>query len=410
MAVAEMRDPNRPRALDLFSGTGVVGGHLSRTMPVTGVDVQEYARVLTSAQLLPARLDVPGMIASAESACANSDHDPIGAIVARESAALDPHSPNLESIASLIEGGSLVGQALGSAAHPFGVLASDALNWSLHGTSSTIFRYYGGVYFSYAQAIALDALAAECDKLPAGSRDVGLACVLAVASELVTSVGSHFAQPPNVRSREGDLKAQALLRVIRKRRQDPFAAFARWARRYEHLPQRAEGCFAVRSDVDDYLSSLSSDVGCAYADPPYTREHYSRFYHVLETIASRVVEPGIAHTTRGTGVDLSKGLYPLERYQSEFSIMSAAPAALTRLCDQLSQEEVPLVLSYSPVPHTNKPRQRVMSVETIMDLLASAYKDVRVVEVAEVRHSRLNSAALNSSRIEGIEEVLFLAS
>jgi hypothetical protein len=51
-----------------------------------------------------------------------------------------------------------------------------------------------------------------------------------------------------------------------------------------------------------------------------------------------------------------------------------------------------------------------MSVETIMDLLASAYKDVRVVEVAEVRHSRLNSAALNSSRIEGIEEVLFLAS
>ena len=24
-----------------------------------------------------------------------------------------------------------------------------------------------------------------------------------------------------------------------------------------------------------------------YADPPYTRDHYSRFYHVLETLALR---------------------------------------------------------------------------------------------------------------------------
>ncbi len=49
-------DPSRGPVLDLFSGSGVVAAHLARRREVTAVDVQEYARVLASALLAPARL------------------------------------------------------------------------------------------------------------------------------------------------------------------------------------------------------------------------------------------------------------------------------------------------------------------------------------------------------------------
>src|SRR2546423_6583107 len=49
-------DPIYGRALDLFSGSGVVARRLSRSREVLAVDIQEYARVLAAALLSENRL------------------------------------------------------------------------------------------------------------------------------------------------------------------------------------------------------------------------------------------------------------------------------------------------------------------------------------------------------------------
>ena len=40
-------------------------------------------------------------------------------------------------------------------------------------------------------------------------------------------------------------------------------------------------------DFRQALQNLDDDVRVIYADPPYTRDHYSRFYHGLETLSLR---------------------------------------------------------------------------------------------------------------------------
>jgi adenine-specific DNA methylase len=42
----------------------------------------------------------------------------------------------------------------------------------------------------------------------------------------------------------------------------------------------------IRNDYENVLKE-ENNARIVYADPPYTRYHYSRYYHVLETIALR---------------------------------------------------------------------------------------------------------------------------
>ncbi len=37
-----------------------------------------------------------------------------------------------------------------------------------------------------------------------------------------------------------------------------------------------------------YLDALNAGPAIYYADPPYSKEHYSRYYHVLETLTRRL--------------------------------------------------------------------------------------------------------------------------
>jgi hypothetical protein len=78
------------------------------------------------------------------------------------------------------------------------------------GPETVLTRYYGGVYFSYAHAALLDGLALASRRLGGEERDVALAAVLSTASDLVSSVGSHFAQPVRPKTADGRLKRAAL--------------------------------------------------------------------------------------------------------------------------------------------------------------------------------------------------------
>ena len=119
-------------------------------------------------------------------------------------------------LCEIVERGSLAAFDLGGA-------VGDSLGAALamasrRGGLGTIARYYGGVYFGYEQALALDSLLATARSLAdERARDTVLAATLGAASDCVSSVGSHFAQPLRPRDRHGQPKLGALRGLVRRR-------------------------------------------------------------------------------------------------------------------------------------------------------------------------------------------------
>lgn len=386
------------RALDLFSGSGVVARRLSRSREVLAVDIQEYARALAAALLSENRLSRAQSKAILDEAREFADgllQGPLRDLVATERHAIAASlagDPTL--LAALIEHGSILNAQLEpDVSSELGECLAFAAAEMPSGSGTVLTRYYGGVYFSYAHAALLDGLAVVSRRLAGEERDGALATVLSTASDQVSSVGNHFAQPVRPRTADGRLKRAALASVARRRQLDLAATYLAWSDRYRTLEPPAFLGRAFRGDYRAVLSAPPESVSVVYADPPYTRDHYSRFYHVLETITLGD-EPEVSTVRIGGTSQLSRGLYRTERHQSPFCIKSKAPAAFEALFALTRSLDVPLVLSYSPYGEGHRPR--LMTIEQICAIGAEYYTSVDVCSAGRVAHSKLNANHLNS--------------
>ena len=194
-------EPRKGRVCDLFAGSGTVSKYLSQTRPVTAIDIQEYSRVITSALLRPSRNDCSGNLFIDK--CKDSKRykellwcsEPLlnYETYCMEKAQQGEPIP----LCDLIESGSIISFTQG-----YKINCSCELKKVLHTTvsrlekmglllspSSLIFRYFGGLYFSYLQAVKLDALLEEIHLHNETSRDTYLAALLSTASEIVNTVG-----------------------------------------------------------------------------------------------------------------------------------------------------------------------------------------------------------------------------
>ena len=189
-----------------------------------------------------------------------------------------------------------------------------------------IWGSYGGHYFSPSQAATLDALLqALPEKEP--MQTVCLAATIASGSHCAASPG-HTAQPFQATPRASRFLAEAWAR-------DPLAAARRALERI--CAQRASflGEATVGDAVDVSSSLCPSDL--VVVDPPYSGVQYSRFYHVLETIARRSWQ----HVA-GTG-----RYPPLEcRPQSSFSRPSESKDALETLLKNLAESESTVIFTF----------------------------------------------------------------
>ena len=85
------------------------------------------------------------------------------------------------------------------------------------------------------------------------------------------------------------------------------------------------------------LAKSLEENDLVFIDPPYSGVHYSRFYHVLETIAQ-----GSCSTVEGVG----RYPPPAERPQSDYSLRTKSKAALDTLLKTLSQRRVKVILTF----------------------------------------------------------------
>jgi adenine-specific DNA-methyltransferase len=414
-ATLDSVDPDRGATLDLFSGSGVVAAHLSRTRPVVAVDVQEYARVLAAAQLAPARMspdEVAGIRTGAEQLFAEHAATRLHHLLRLdEEAARAAGRGELEPLCEILEHGSPAAFRLGEGpanGFPAEALssASDELD-ALRGEATLAF-HYGGVYFGYAQALQLDCLLGAIRSLPAGSaRDTALAAALGAASEAVTSVGNHFAQPVRPRDRDGQPKPGLLASALRKRRRDPLATFTERMAHYAQLAGAARPATALRADYRAFLAGHPGEIAAVYADPPYTRDHYSRFYHVLETMALGDA-PEISTVKIGGRTALSRGLYRQDRHQSPFCIRSQAPSAFEELFSRSRRFDAPVIVSYSTYSSGTaaRPQPRLLRIPDIADIASEHFDQVTTRSAGTLSHSKFNARRFNGTAEEEAEHLI----
>ena len=185
---------------------------------------------------------------------------------------------------------------------------------------------YAGWYFSPFQALMLDALR---QALPTehDHRVVALAGLVSSASRCAASPG-HTAQPFKAETRAGVFLRAAWKRNVvdelRKVCHDLSATFA-----------MRKGTATIQ-DAKVFARTLR-EGDLVFVDPPYSAVHYSRFYHVLESMARGDVGP-----VSGTG------RYPSlsERPTSQFSIKTKSRAAITSLLAQISSAKARAIVTF----------------------------------------------------------------
>jgi len=417
LAIDEV-DPSRGPVCDLFAGSGTVSAALASARDVIAVDIQEYSRVLCSAVLRPPIIsDVEAEI-FARTAFGSGHRERVAAatpLIEYERACLEKARRGAaEAICELIEHASLVAFHSKAEAPAMGALGRAqkrtvsrlcALNQEAF-RETLILRHFGGLYFSYLQAVQLDSLLAIAHRQIGSVRDSFLAAIISTASEIVNTVGKHFAQPIRPRGSDGKPKRHLIGKILRDRELDVVPLFSAWLDRYRSLPRTDRQHSVVRADFADALGALDRRVGVVYADPPYTRDHYSRFYHVLETMCLWD-DPGVSTTRiRAERERFSRGMYRIDRHQSPFCIKSRAPEAFERLFAAVRDLPAPLVLSYSPYAPDSRARPRVMTVDEVASIAHRYFRRVEVASAGRISHMRLNSTKFNTDPVYDAEVVI----
>jgi adenine-specific DNA methylase len=189
-----------------------------------------------------------------------------------------------------------------------------------------ITRAYGGHYFSPKQAVWIDSFLATLPKRNP-HRTVALAALIQVAS-LCAAAPGHTAQPFQPTD-----TAIKFLEDAWKR--DVVNTVKRVVLEIADIHAKCIG-FARVADANKAAKHLRKG-DLVFIDPPYSSVHYSRFYHVLETIAR-----GEVGEVTGTG------RYPAgaERPSSRYSISSKAYAALDDLLKTVASKGAKAILTF----------------------------------------------------------------
>lgn len=374
---------------------------------VTSVDIQEYSRVICDAQLNPAQMSafelskVPTEVA--ESGALHTLGFCLEALMELEQeAALSALSGKPTDMVALIEAPPLLfstsESGRGKLAQARKLARARLIEHNLwNSADSTITRYFGGVYFSYRQAAYLDAALLNAAQRSGKDRNTLLAAALSTASTMVNTVGKQFAQPIRPRDKSGNIKLSIISSAIKDRRIDVNSVHSKWMGDYATIKATDRPHEAIQGDYLEVLSSRGKDFSVLYADPPYTRDHYSRFYHVLETMCLRD-EPAITISTRNGQSEPSRGVYRESRHQSPFCIRSTAPAAFDVLFKQARLLSIPLVLSYSPSEQGDGTHPRVLSATNVINLAQNHYRSVEVKYLHGKSHNKHNRSSLELAK------------
>lgn len=208
----------------------------------------------------------------------------------------------------------------------------DIDDWKKFDNYYLFVKNYSGTYWSYDQCVWIDSYRAVIDEYKEDKPyyNLLLSCLIYAMAYNSQSTG-HYAQyrvPNNNESKEDIL-------IYRRKSITDF-----FVRKYEDLKD-----FLKNKNAFDFKTMSLKDTEClsriparslVYADPPYCFVHYSRFYHILETLV-RYDYPEVKF----------KGRYRIGRYQSDYCIKTEVTEAFREMFKGVKEKQSDLILSYT---------------------------------------------------------------
>ena len=252
---------------------------------------------------------------------------------------------------------------------------------------------YAGGYIGLEQATEMDSLRFALDglaqqKMISSETRKWMLIALCRALGRVSNSTGHFAQYLTV-------KEHTKQRFLAKRRR---SIWLEWQSALDGMRplgtrewRRSNRVF--QSEAIDLLGLLSRhkvQPAVIYCDPPYTSDHYSRYYHLVETLLLYDY-PQIE----------SKGQYRPDRFSSPFSIKTQVEQSFKDLIDAAAKLKATLVLSYPDCGLLPSPR------EALVRLLRERFSNVEVA--AELVHEHSTLGASNGVESSPVKELVFLA-
>lgn len=294
-SVLNLEAARAKRFVDLFAGSGAVACYVAQKLeiPVLAFDLQQFSAVLTGA-----------VINRTETLSASTIWEPW---LQRAKSIFDIYSPPIQP--------------------KFTKKSVEVYrDWSAKQINLQVTKAYGGHYFSPVQAVWIDALRMTLPKKEP-NRTVALASLIQAASQCAAAPG-HTAQPfqPS-RTAKKFLKGAWAMDVVGRTKKVLSLLSQQCAKNVGRTKVEGANTAAKSLRVGDL----------AFIDPPYSGVHYSRFYHVLETIAQ-----GACGQVSGVG------RYPDVKFRprSKYSVSTESAEALDELLKTVAAKGATAVFTF----------------------------------------------------------------
>lgn len=382
------RHPNAI-VLDVFSGTCAVGSELAPDHVLFANDVHAFAKTLASA-----------LFVSADDAIEQKEMSNLLAAYERNRRALTEIV--FDRLAAERRALEKIGKRSGwkallefneselSAKLPIHLKGTPTLKKYRAKPATFPYRlvtsYFSSAYFGVGQSIEIDSLRYAIDQCSPRFRDRYLYALIQALSHCAAAPG-HFAQFLVPRDRKNtEFIARIRQRSVLARFLSALVTFAPIKCR-----DRAKNR-TFSADATDLLEKripkLKPRNLIVYADPPYSRAQYSRYYHVLETIVLYDYPACVG-----------KGRYRDNRFLTDFSRTVGVKPAMNRLL-AAAAELGPIYISY--------PRNGLLSAAgtSLPELLKQHYKVVQLVACEPLDHSTLGGAP-GVAAVKALEDVYY---
>jgi adenine-specific DNA methylase len=313
--------PEHGTIIDLMCGSGAASGAFNRLWRTLASDAQEFSHILaviqgggfsascaqdSLRQLLPAARDHADELASRLKSFLDWEehiiHGSAGSDVLTEYQSFYDQLPSYPD-GSACRGWDPVAEVDRRKVHP------DMYPYCL------FTAYFANVYFGLRQCIEIDSLRFAINKLETQKeRTWALGALIATLSALGTTYAAHFAQP--TLKPPQNISRETLQRILQ--RQAPSITHE-FTVRLLSLAQESETSSREievlpgpwQNALTTARSKVNGEPVIVYVDAPYTRDEYSRYYHVLETLVAYNYPDAIG---KGKLPSKSTG----DRFRSEF--------------------------------------------------------------------------------------------
>ena len=222
-------------------------------------------------------------------------------------------------------------------------------------------KYYSNTYFGIRQCLEIDFLREYADRCSAPAKAHVLAATISAMTYTVSST-THLAQYLKPKDKV------SVERLYKRRKISIIEMVISGLKELTSMQNRPTAESVHQMDYLDALGILNlgpDDI--VYVDPPYFKEHYSRYYHVLDTFYLYDY-PELTYNPRID--DVTVGRYRKDRLSSDFGKKAKVKVAFNNIFEQISQSGSTLALSYAQTSLVSQDELISMAASSGLKLLA----------------------------------------